>query len=175
MILTLKRTPGIYLVGFMGCGKTTVGRLLAQKIGWSFVDIDHDIEAAHHCSIAEIFERQGEQAFRHMETEAIRKRVRSIQCGRPMVVALGGGAFTQHENVRLISHNGVSIWLDLPLAIVKKRIQAATHRPLARDPIRLEELYWARREAYAKADYCVTVDVDDSHVVLEHVLALPIF
>ena len=74
MLLKLKRTPGLYLVGFMGSGKSAVGRLLADELGWSFADIDEDIEQAHGISIAEIFDTRGEQEFRGMEQEALRKQ-----------------------------------------------------------------------------------------------------
>ena len=92
MILKLKRTPGIYLVGFMGSGKTTIGRHLADELGWSFADLDADIEAEQGTTIAQIFDTRGEDEFRRIETAAIQKRVRMIEKGRPMVLALGGGA-----------------------------------------------------------------------------------
>ena len=95
MILKLKRTPGIYLVGFMGSGKSTIGRLLAERIGWHFVDLDAEIEAAQSMSILEIFETRGEAEFRRFERETLRQHVRAIECGRPAVLALGGGAIVQ--------------------------------------------------------------------------------
>ena len=87
MILKLKRTPGIYLVGFMACGKTTVGGGLAWELGWSFADIDEDIETVQGITIAQIFETRGEAEFRRIEAAAIQERVRSIERGRPTVVA----------------------------------------------------------------------------------------
>src|SRR4051794_16672137 len=93
MILKLKRTPGIYLVGFMGSGKSTVGRALAEELGWRFVDLDQEIEQSQGMSVSEIFEQRGEPAFREIETAALRQQVKAIECGRPHVVALGGGAF----------------------------------------------------------------------------------
>ena len=112
MILKLKRTPGIYLIGFMGSGKSTVGRMLADQIGWRFADIDDDVEAAAQTSVTELFTQQGEEEFRRFESEAIRQRVRRIQSGHPMVLALGGGAFTQEATIQLLENNGVTIWLD---------------------------------------------------------------
>ena len=70
MILKLKQTPGLYLIGFMASGKTTIGRLLADRLGWSFADIDEDIEASQQRSITDIFDSLGEDAFRRMESEA---------------------------------------------------------------------------------------------------------
>ena len=87
MTLKLKRTPGLYLVGFMAVGKTTVGRALADELGWPFADIDAEIEANEGKTIAQIFDERGEFAFRDLETEAIRRRVRWIEAGHPCVVA----------------------------------------------------------------------------------------
>src|SRR5260370_30256749 len=134
MILKLKRTPGIYLVGFMGSGKTTIGRRLADELGWSFVDLDADIEAEHGTTIAQIFDTRGEQEFRRMETAAIQKRVRMIEKGRPMVVALGGGAFAQGGNYELLENNGISVWLDCPVSILQGGGSNGSDPPLARDP-----------------------------------------
>jgi shikimate kinase len=172
MILKLKRTPGIYLVGFMGSGKTTVGRLLASNLGWTFADLDGDIEAAQQITIPEIFDTLGEAEFRRLETEAIRKRVSTVACGHPLVVALGGGAFARDENYSLVSPHGISIWLDLPIEILKRRVARSTHRPLARDMEAFEKLFWARREAYARADFRVEVPVDDSAWAVERILEL---
>ena len=117
MILKLKRTPGIYLVGFMGSGKSTIGRLLAERIGWHFVDLDAEIEAAEKTAIFEIFESRGEAEFRRLEREMLRRHVRAIECGRPAVLALGGGAIVQPENLHCSRNNGVTIWLDCPFEI----------------------------------------------------------
>jgi shikimate kinase len=175
MILKLKRTPGIYLVGFMGCGKSTVGRMLADQIGWHFADTDDDIETDQNTTITNLFATIGEPEFRSIETEAIRRRVRRIQAGLPMVISIGGGAFTQPVNVDLINNNGVSIWLDTAFPIVKKRVDQSTHRPLARDPERFQQLYEHRRHFYALADYRIEIIEDDSRLALEAVMALPIF
>jgi shikimate kinase len=175
MILKLKRTPGIYLVGFMGCGKSVVGRELAGRLGWAFCDIDSDIEAEQGITIAAIFDTRGEEAFRQMETEAIRKRVQSIESGAPAVVALGGGAFTRQQNYDLLEDNGITVWLDCPLPLIKKRIEGSTGRPLARDPGKFEVLYWARRESYARADYRIDISGDDPSEAVNAILALPLF
>lgn len=175
MILKLKRTPGIYLIGFMGSGKSTVGRMLADQIGWRFADIDDDVEAAAKTSITELFTERGEEEFRRFESEAIRQRVRRIQSGHPMVLALGGGAFTQQATIDLLENNGVIIWLDADFPIVKKRVSMANHRPLARNAERFAELFLQRRENYAKAEYRVLITEDDSRAALQEILRLPIF
>ena len=93
MNLKLKRTPGIYVVGFMAAGKSTVGRHLAHRLGWNFFDTDAEIEAAEKTAIADLFATRGEPEFRRIETDIIRQHVRWIERGRPAVLALGGGAF----------------------------------------------------------------------------------
>ena len=175
MILKLKRTPGIYLVGFMGSGKSTVGRALADELGWPFVDLDEEIERQQGRTITEIFDSRGEQEFREVETEALRKCVRTVQSGHPRVVSLGGGAFLRNENLELVSDNGVTVWLDCPLPIIERRIAGFSHRPLARDPNHLRHLYEVRREGYARADYRVEIENDDAAIAVTRILALPLF
>jgi shikimate kinase len=175
MITRLKRTPGIYLVGFMGSGKTTIGRLLAERLGWHFADTDQEIEQQQRSSISGIFETGGETEFRRIETDTIRARVRQIELGRPTVVALGGGAFVQPVNFDLLQENGVTVWLDCPLATIDRRIRAETHRPLARDPAQFERLYQSRQEAYSRAHFRIAIESDDPAVAVEAILKLPIF
>jgi shikimate kinase len=175
MILKLKRTPGLYLVGFMGSGKSTVGRIVASELGWPFGDVDDDIERDQKQSIASIFDRRGEEEFRKIETAMIRKRVALIESGHPMVLALGGGAFAREENFQLLENNGVTIWLDCSLDVIRKRIEFSTHRPLARDPARMEELYHARRSAYARSDFRIEVVANDSARAAAEILKLSIF
>jgi shikimate kinase len=175
MIRKLQSTPAIYLVGFMGSGKSTIGRLLADKIGWSFADLDEDIEAGENISVAEIFETRGEAVFRQLETQALRERVREVQCAKPTVLAMGGGAFVQPENFDLVAHSGVTVWLDCPLPALRARVEKEDHRPLARDPEEFEQLYHARRESYARAEYRVEIKGDDPEAAVNEILRLPIF
>jgi|SRR5579871_1031174 len=175
MILKLKRTPGIYLVGFMASGKTTIGKLLAHELGWAFADIDEDIEAEHGSSIAQIFDTHGEQEFRRIESEAIQKRVREVERGRAMVVALGGGAFCEACNIEILQPNGVSIWLDCPFPVLKERVEQTNHRPLARDPEFFQKLFSGRRAHYEKSDFRIEIQSDDPALAVESILKLPIF
>ncbi len=172
MILKLKRTPGIFLVGFMGCGKSTVGRALADELGWRFIDLDDEIEKQENCTITHIFDTRGEVAFRLIETAALRQITRAIDTGRPHVVAVGGGAFLQEQNFELISNKGISIWLDAPFERIEKRIEGQEHRPLARDPEKFRALYEARRGGYARAEYSVDVANDDSAHAIAQIHAL---
>ncbi len=175
MILKLKRTPGIYVVGFMGCGKSTVGRALARQLGWRFADLDEDIESRERMSIPQIFDQRGEAEFRRVEHAALAFRIRDIARGIPWVVAVGGGCFAQEANLDLMQNHGVSIWLDAPLDIVKSRIAHAAHRPLARDPGKFEELFHQRRPAYEKADYRIIVGQEGSQGAVDAILKLPLF
>jgi len=175
MLLKLKRTPGLYLVGFMGSGKSAVGRLLAHELGWSFADIDEDIESAQGVSIAEIFDTRGEQEFRGMEQEALRKRVREVECGKPMVLALGGGAFVDPANRKLLEERGVTVWLDCPFPRIHARIKGQAHRPLARDPETFQHLFDDRRDVYSQAEHRIEADTDDAAAIVAEILKLPIF
>lgn len=175
MNLRLKRTPGIYLVGFMGSGKSTIGRHLAQRLGWTFIDIDDEIETAERASIADIFEARGEAEFRRIERETLREQVRRVGRGLPAVIALGGGAFVEAANRELLATGGVSVWLDCPLSMVRQRVSRNNHRPLARDPRQFAALYASRREAYRLADMRVPVETDAAAEVVEAILSHPYF
>ena len=175
MILKLKRTPGLYLVGFMASGKTTIGRRLADELGWDFADLDEDIVAAQGAAIVELFDSFGEEEFRKTEHAAMRKRVGQIERGKPMVVALGGGAFVSEVIQEFLIENGITIWLDCPFERVSTRIQGSSHRPLARDPEKFERLYHDRRAAYGKAEYRIEIQSDDPADVVAAILKLPVF
>jgi len=175
MHIKLKRSPGIYLAGFMATGKSTVGRMLADRLGWDFADLDSEIESEQRTTIAEIFKTRGEPEFRRVETEMMRKWVRRIECGAPTVVALGGGAFVQPGNFDLIENHGVSLWLDCTLEDIERRLQEERiERPLAADPEAFRRLYHARREGYKKADFRIDANCEASAAV-DAILALPLW
>ena len=173
MNLTLKRTPGIYVVGFMCSGKSTVGRHLAHRLGWNFFDTDDEIEAAEGTNISEIFDTRGEPEFRRIERGIVRQHVQWIERGRPAVVALGGGAFANAETRELMVGNGISVWLDCPLDTVIARLAHQSHRPLARDLEKLKELFYERRDAYQLADAQVEIETDDPEVTVQTILRQP--
>ncbi|HXB72290.1 MAG TPA: shikimate kinase [Candidatus Acidoferrales bacterium] len=175
MNLRLKRTPGIYMVGFMGSGKSTIGRQLALRLGWNFFDTDGEIEAARKMKIGEIFSAHGEPEFRRMETDIIRYHVGWIERGRPAVLALGGGAYVTPPNRELLENNGITVWLDCPFETVERRVAPATHRPLARDPEAFLGLFNSRRELYHLADAHIAIQTDDPEVVVDLILAHPLF
>jgi len=175
MNLRLKQTPGIYLLGFMASGKSTVGRHLARRLGWSFFDLDDEIEAAEKTTIAQIFDTRGEAEFRRIESEILAQHVLSIEHGRPAVVALGGGAFLSPANRELASGNGVSVWLDCDFDRIERRVAWASHRPLARDHEKLVALFHERRDIYRLADVHIPVDTDDAEAVATAILTHPFF
>jgi shikimate kinase len=167
----MKPVPGLYLVGFMASGKTTVGRALAQELGWPFIDIDTEIEAREGLAISQIFLEHGESRFRSVETEVIRQ----FAAGSPAVIALGGGAFVQPVNRELIESSGVSVWLDCPLEMIRKRLGDDSLRPLAANRNCLEKLFAERRPLYARANHRIDIDTDDLPEIVRRILALPIF
>ncbi len=169
---TLKRSPGVYLTGFMGSGKTTVAKALADRVGWDFVDLDAEIESAQSATIAEIFAARGEPEFRRIETDMIRRVMRMVERGLPTVIALGGGSFVQPANAALLANHGISIWLDCPFEVIAQRITDAESRPLARDPDGFRKLYEERRAAYSRAHYRVdgACEVDEA---VQLILDLP--
>ena len=116
----------IFLCGFMGCGKTTVGKLVAEASGRAFIDLDEYIEQAAGETIPEIFERYGEAHFRSLETEALKVLSHSFT-----VVATGGGALLEGLNVCIASKNGLIIFIDTPFEMCYDRIKDDPHRPIA--------------------------------------------
>lgn len=134
----------------MGSGKTTVGRRLATRLRWPFVDADAEIETAASMPIAEIFERFGEPHFRDGERRVI---ARLMDSGA-RVIATGGGAFVDPETRALILGKGTAIWLDADIDTLVARVAKRSHRPLlvGKDPRDvLTELMAVRRPAYAQA------------------------
>src|SRR3954451_19687077 len=157
MNLKLKRKPGIYFIGFMACGQSTIILWYAEEIGWRFADLDDDIEARQKMTIQDIFANFGEEEFRRIEFEAMRNRVQMVRRGSPTVLALGGGAFTREENITLLTEHGITVWIDTPFEIVRQRVAQCSHRPLARDAEGFEKLYYARRPFYERAEYHLPV------------------
>ena len=137
----------VYLVGFMGAGKTSVGRALARRLDWQFADIDELIEKREHLSVADIFAKQGEPYFRGIERAVLAEQLPL----RHTVVATGGGTFVDLQNRALIKADGAVVWLDAPLDRVIARIPQDGRRPLASDRANLERLFLARRPAYEQA------------------------
>ena len=137
----------LYLVGFMGAGKTTVARAVGRRIGWRVEDVDHRIEARERRSVAAIFSQQGEPYFRQVERAVLHELLPE----RSVVVAAGGGTFADPENRAAMLADGAVAWLDIPLGRVIERIPVDGRRPLAADLAQMEQLYARRRLAYSDA------------------------
>lgn len=137
----------IYLVGFMGAGKTTVARALGRRLGWRVEDIDERIEARERRSVATIFSQSGESYFRQQERQVLS----DLLPQRQIVVATGGGTFAEPDNRALMLADGAVVWIDVPLTRVFERVPADGRRPLAADRAQMEQLYARRRLAYAEA------------------------
>ena len=148
----------VFLVGFMGAGKTVVGRVLAQQLGLRFIDLDNQIERAAKRTIGQIFEDVGEAGFRELETGQLSQLLES-DLKTPAVVALGGGAFTQPANVeKLRLAKAPVIFLDAPLEELLRRCEAEPQRErplLSRGREALSILYAERRPLYLAAEATV--------------------
>lgn len=141
------RADKLYLVGFMGAGKTTVARALSRRIGWRSEDVDERIEARERRTISTIFVEEGEAYFRQAERDVLRELLDE----RNVIVSTGGGTFVDPDNRAMMLNDGAVAWLDLPLARVVERIPADGRRPLAADRIQMEQLYQRRQLAYGMA------------------------
>ncbi len=144
----------IVLVGFMGTGKTTVARIIAQKLGRDYVDIDALIEKKEAMKIADIFRVKGEPYFRQIEKGIIFE----ISSSNAKVIACGGGVMLNEENVHNLKKNGILICLEATPGIILKRTKEFSQRPILNvdDPkAKIEELLKIRQPFYSKADYKV--------------------
>jgi shikimate kinase len=137
----------IYLVGFMGAGKSTVARALGARIGWRVEDIDARIEARERRSVASIFAQSGEVYFRQAERQVLGELLPT----REIVVATGGGTFAEPDNRALMLADGAVVWLDVPLDRVIQRVPADGRRPLASDLGQMQQLFVRRQLIYAEA------------------------
>ncbi|HXH06740.1 MAG TPA: shikimate kinase [Vicinamibacterales bacterium] len=156
----------IYLVGFMAAGKTSVARALGARLGWRVEDLDELIEARERLPIADIFARHGEPYFRAAEREMLRL----VLPLRHTVVATGGGTFADPENRTAINLDGLSVWLDVPLAEILARLPSDGRRPLARDLADLEHLYQSRRAAYQLAHVRIDASRAKPGEIVERIL-----
>ncbi len=155
----------IYLLGFMGTGKTSVGKLLSQRLGWQFLDLDEIIEEKEGLKIVEIFAKKGEPYFRDLESQALGE----LTCRDNLVVACGGGIVLREKNLSLIDNSGIGICLEASPEVIYERTKKFTHRPLlnVEDPQgKIKELLEKRAPFYAKVKY----HIDTSNLTVEEVV-----
>jgi shikimate kinase len=147
----------VFLVGFMGAGKTSVGRALGQRLNWIFEDLDDRIQAREGRTVAEIFGDSGEARFRKAEHAALQHVLQELRGGGARIVALGGGAFVQIENAALLKESRVpTVFLDAPVEELWRRCckqasETGAERPLLRSMEQFHKLYETRRRNYKKA------------------------
>lgn len=141
------RVDKIYLVGFMGAGKSSLARELGRRLGWRVEDVDDGIETRERRTVSEIFAQNGEAYFRMVE----RAVVRDLLPLRQAVVATGGGTFMEPESRAAILADGAVFWLDVPLHVLLDRIPLNGSRPLAPNRTQMEQLFLMRIAAYAQA------------------------
>ncbi len=157
----------IYLVGFMGSGKTTIGRELAARIDAPFFDLDVLKETPEKMTIREIFGVRGEPYFRKRERDLLR----STKHLESAVIATGGGTFTFDENIQFIQSEGMSVYLSAPYALLRSRVSMKDDRPLFRDDLTTHELYANRIRYYRMSDLTLEIREDETPVeIVERLL-----
>lgn len=160
----------LVLVGLMGAGKSSVGRLVAQQLGIPFVDTDVEIERVSRMTITELFAAYGEQEFRALETRVIKRLLR----GGPRVVSTGGGAFINDSTRMHVKRGSLSVWLKADLDVLWDRVNKRDTRPLLKteNPKQtLENLMSARYPIYAEADLTVLSRDVGKDIMVKEVLA----
>src|SRR5215470_17687444 len=138
----------------MGAGKTTVGRRLATKLGWTFFDLDEEIERREGRAVAEIFRTEGEARFRSLE----RLCLKDLSSSPETVIALGGGAFVSPENREIAETTGLTVWLKVSFGNIRLRVKIDGTRPNFSDPVQARLLFDTREPSYALAKVHVSTD-----------------
>jgi len=157
----------IYLVGFMGSGKSTVGKILAEKLNMNFIDIDKLIEEKEGMKIKDIFEQKGESYFRELE----RKQIEAIVNQEGVIVSTGGGLGANLDNMNLMKKNGDVIWLDVSLNTVLDRLKNDQDRPLLKQPTeKIKQLFEERKNIYRLANIRINADKKTPSQIVEEIL-----
>jgi shikimate kinase len=137
----------------MGAGKSTIGKALAKRLGYEFIDSDEIIESIAGKSIPHIFAEVGEAEFRRLEREALK----SMSGRSRLVASLGGGAYVAEENRRILRDIGISIWIDCPFDLCWSRVSKETHRPLLKSYTEMAALLETRKPCYGQADLKIEI------------------
>lgn len=159
----------IALIGLMGSGKTTIGGLLAQKLGLIFVDIDEKIEQKEKTSITEIFETKGEEYFRQVESELLQDYAKL----QGLVISTGGGAVQKEKNLQTLKSNCTIIYLKASPKELFNRIKDDTTRPLLKTPnplSTLDELLQKREKNYLMADIIIDTEAKTTEQILDEII-----
>jgi shikimate kinase len=161
----------LYLVGFMGTGKSTVGRILAKQMGWQFIDSDHEIEQSQGKVVSQIFAEDGEAKFRELERAFIENGHPANGC----VVSCGGGLVVQPGMLELLRARGVVICMHAPIETIIQRTMHTTHRPLfevENREQRIRDLYVLREPIYRRTGTMVLTDRRPIREIAAHVLRI---
>lgn len=156
----------VVLIGFMGTGKTSVGRILARRLGWTFVDTDEHVERTSGLTISQIFAEQGEESFRRLETQALKE----LLAHRDRVVSTGGGAVLKEENRSIMMRSGLVAALQAKESVIVERVRKDANRPLLQGEVeeRVRTLMAARRPLYEFAPLQIHTDfLTEEQVALE--------
>ncbi|SNZ08430.1 shikimate kinase [Persephonella hydrogeniphila] len=157
----------IYLVGFMGSGKSTVGKILAEKLKMRFTDIDQLIEKEEGKAIPQIFKEKGEKYFRELEKKMLEK----IQEEKNLVVSTGGGLGADRENMEKMKKNGLVVWLDVSFEEILKRCEGDQNRPLLNQPVeKIKKLYDKRIPIYKLAHIHIKTDNKKPEEIAEEII-----
>ena len=161
----------IYIMGFMGTGKTTVGKALAKKLGKDFIDLDNEIELYEGMSINEIFEEKGEDYFRQIETKVLKE----IAEKKDLIVSTGGGSIVTHGNLEIVKSSGILITLMASPEEILRRVSGNNDRPLLNvgNPLEtIKKLLFERAPFYIKADYIIETTNKNIEEVVEEILEI---
>jgi len=159
----------VYLTGFMTSGKSTIGPILANVLGWEFFDLDKVIEKEHERSVVEIFEEFGEEYFRNFETETLEKLCKH----HDTIISLGGGTLSSEKNLSILKATGKIVYLRISAETIYQRLKHKIDRPLIRDLVlnerpkeefiqRINKILDQRKKYYEKAD--IILDTDDNRI-----------
>ena len=159
----------IYLIGFMGAGKTSVGWRLAKKLGWKFIDLDEEIERDERRSVAEIFRESGEAHFRQIERNCLQK-LSSSAAAEKSVIALGGGTFLDPENRAAAEATGLTVWLKVSFSTAAARVKIDGTRPKFPSKEQAELLYQSREPYYALAKVHISTDDGTPEIVADEII-----
>jgi shikimate kinase len=170
VVNNLLRGVNVYLIGMMGVGKSTVGRLLAQELGYGFLDTDDVIVQAAGKSINQIFADEGETTFRKLESDVLAQ----VCAYTKLTIATGGGIVLKQENWSYL-HHGLIVWLDVPVELLFKRLAEDNTRPLLQDPdpeAKLLSLLEKRQPLYSQADLHITItEAETPEEIVQRILA----
>jgi len=165
----MNKTSRIYLTGFMTSGKSTIGPILANVLGWEFCDLDKEIETAHNKTVVQIFEHFGEDYFRKTEAEYLT----AYSLKNNIIISLGGGTIVNDKNLEVIKNTGLLVYLKVSRETLQRRLKNKTDRPLFRDLVlaerpdeefanRIDNLLNSRAAYYEQAD--ITIESDKNRI-----------